>query len=200
MSFDPLGSFNPQNQPGEGDDAIDPNEFGINFDGVEDWEEFKPLPNGTYRFRIFETKPRRSSQGNPMVDLVCKIDPNVHPEHNDRQVTDFLVLTQKAMPRVKTTLSAIMDRDLSNEVLAPGWWNEILGLPVDIVIEQRKYKDEAGNDKVTVDAKGYIPVSKSRLGGGGGQPQFSQSQARVPPQPQGTPAQQPAQTPGGIQL
>lgn len=154
-----MSNYDPNDNP---DPIGEASEFDLNFNGVGDWGEgFPPLPEATYTYVIAEAKPGRSAKNNPKVTLTLTVEPTRHPEYANRKVWDDLTLTPAAMPRVKQALSCIMQRDLENETLAAGWWNELIGLTVRGVTIQEPYTPQqgpnAGKTRINNKIKGYLP-------------------------------------------
>lgn len=155
-------------------------EFDINFNGVGEWGGgFEPIPDGTYTYVVAEAKPGRSSKNNPKVTLTLTVDPTRHPEYANRKVWDDLTLTPGAMPRVKQALSCILQRDLDNETLAAGWWQELIGLTVRGVTVQEAYTPTTGPNanttKISNKIKGYLPSEADPQFSGGAAPAQTQS-------------------------
>lgn len=169
-TFDPLGGggggfapqgFAPGAQPGS-EESFDPNEFAVDFTGVGDWVEFEAWPIGTYDVFVFAAKPGRSKTNNPKITLTLKINPEAHPQMKDRQLTDDLSLTKGGMPRTKMAASAILGRNLEGQVLGAGWWNDLIGKRVKMIVDQEPYTPEGTTiTKVSNKVKGYTAVTQS---------------------------------------
>lgn len=202
-NFDPLGSQPPQGfappsfAPGadQGSDIGDMSDFAVDFTGVGDWSGvFEPLDPGTYTVNVFEAKPGRSQAGHPKVTLTLKLDPQHHPDLENRQLRDDLSLTPGGMPRTKSAIAAVLNRNMDGVALGAGWWNDLLGHMVQIIVDQEGYVDKATNlTKVSNKVKGYLALQ----GVAGDLASLGIPQA----QPQATPAAQTYQpAPGGITI
>ena len=113
----------------------------IDFNTVDDAEDFSPLPDGQYLCRLQDVEEALTQHGDEMWKLRFVV---AEGEHEDRYVFDNLVFSAAALKRVKLICSRL-GLDVSGELdVTP----ELLqGRSCQITVDTETYEDEAGKTK-----------------------------------------------------
>lgn len=131
----------------------------INYDDIESINEFKPVPEGTYRCCVADVKEAQTSRGYPMWKLRLEIEEG---EHAGRVIFDRLVFSPAAMRRVKRVCACLGLKTAGTQELTP---EMIVGryTMVRAVIED--YIDQEGEARSSnaVPFDGYAPVDDDGL-------------------------------------
>ncbi|MCP4573815.1 MAG: DUF669 domain-containing protein [bacterium] len=114
----------------------------INFDQVNDVDEYSPIPDGEHVVRVVDIESDTTRAGDEMWKLRLQVDGG---EHDGRLIFDNLVFSTKAMSRVKLICSSF-GLDVSGAVdLDPTMLLEKRAL---VTTYQEEYEDDRGQAKV----------------------------------------------------
>lgn len=131
----------------------------IDFNTIEDAEDFSPLPEGKYACRVAEVEEARTKGGDEMWKLRLEV---VEGAHAGRIIFDNLVFSAAAMKRVKLICSRL-GLDVSGEVdLTP---DMIKGRPCRITVETEEYEDHEGRRR----KRNVVPFAGYERAAGGAQ-------------------------------
>ena len=113
----------------------------IDFNTVDDAEDFSPLPDGQYLCRLQDVEEALTQHGDEMWKLRFVV---TEGEHEDRYVFDNLVFSPAALKRVKLICSRL-GLDVSGELdVTPAL---LKGRSCQITVDTETYEDEAGKTK-----------------------------------------------------
>jgi hypothetical protein len=113
----------------------------IDFNNVDNVQDFAPLPDGKYLCRVSDVEEARTQYGDEMwkLRLVVEAGP-----HRGRYIFDNMVFSDAAMKRVKLICSRL-GLDVSGEIeLTPAL---IRGKSCYVTVETEDYEDQEGNTK-----------------------------------------------------
>jgi len=142
----------------------------IDFNRVDDVQDFSPLPDGRYLCRLAEVEEAATQYGDEMWKLRFVVESG---PHRGRYIFDNMVFSDAALKRVKLICSRL-GIDVSGELdLTP---TLIKGRSCYVTVETEEYEDYEGNTKQrnVVPFAGYdradgapaTPVSKAVQAGG----------------------------------
>lgn len=126
----------------------------IDFDQVEDAEDFSPLPPDDYFCRVSDVEETVSQNGNEMWNLTLTV---MDGEFGGRKFFDRLVFTPAALKRVKFVVQKL-GIDVSGTVeLVP---DMLTGRQAIVTVQNEPYTDDKGREKVrnSVPFAGYESV------------------------------------------
>ncbi len=112
----------------------------IDFSNVED-NDFSPLPAGEYEVNLFDFEKKESSTGKPMFKLTMKV---AEGEHEGRQIFTNLVITPKALWKVKEALEAF-GKEVPKAAIEVDF-EELLGRRAVAVVGHREYNGNIYDD------------------------------------------------------
>ncbi len=113
----------------------------IDFNNVDDVQDFSPLPDGKYLCRVAEVEEAATQYGDEMWKLRFVVDSG---PHRGRYIFDNMVFSDAAMKRVKLICSRL-GLDISRELdLTPAL---IKGRSCYVTVETEEYEDQEGNTK-----------------------------------------------------
>lgn len=129
----------------------------IDFNTIEDAEDFSPIPEGKYACRMAEIEEASTKHGDEMWKLRLEV---VEGPHAGRYLFDNLVFSQAAMKRVKLICSRL-GIDVSGEVdLTPAM---LKGRPCRVAVETEEYEDHEGRRR----KRNVVPFAGYEKAGGG---------------------------------
>jgi len=142
----------------------------IDFNRVDDVQDFSPLPDGRYLCRLAEVEEAATQYGDEMWKLRFVVESG---PHRGRYIFDNMVFSDAALKRVKLICSRL-GLDVSRELdLTPAL---IKGRSCNVTVETEEYEDYEGNTRQrnVVPFAGYdradgapaTPVSKAVQAGG----------------------------------
>jgi hypothetical protein len=113
----------------------------IDFDRVDDVQDFAPLPDGKYLCRVSDVEEATTQYGDEMwkLRLVVEAGP-----HRGRYIFDNMVFSDAAMKRVKLICSRL-GLDVSGEIELTAAL--IRGKSCYVTVETEDYEDQEGNTK-----------------------------------------------------
>ncbi|MBI2192060.1 MAG: DUF669 domain-containing protein [Planctomycetes bacterium] len=113
----------------------------IDFNNVDDVQDFSPLPDGKYLCRVAEVEEAATQYGDEMWKLRFVVESG---PHRGRYIFDNMVFSDAAMKRVKLICSRL-GLDISRELdLTPAL---IKGRSCYVAVETEEYEDQEGNAK-----------------------------------------------------
>ncbi len=113
----------------------------IDFNRVDDVQDFSPLPDGRYLCRLAEVEEAATQYGDEMWKLRFVVESG---PHRGRYIFDNLVFSDAALKRVKLICSRL-GLDVSGELdLTPSL---IKGRSCYVTVETEEYEDYEGNSK-----------------------------------------------------
>lgn len=113
----------------------------IDFNNVDDVQDFSPLPDGKYLCRVAEVEEAATQYGDEMWKLRFAVESG---PHRGRYIFDNMVFSDAAMKRVKLICSRL-GLDISRELdLTPAL---IKGRSCYVTVETEEYEDQEGNAK-----------------------------------------------------
>jgi hypothetical protein len=113
----------------------------IDFNNVDDVQDFSPLPDGKYLCRVAEVEEAATQYGDEMWKLRFAVESG---PHRGRYIFDNMVFSDAAMKRVKLICSRL-GLDISRELdLSPAL---IKGRSCYVTVETEEYEDQEGNAK-----------------------------------------------------
>lgn len=125
----------------------------IKFGEVEDMQQFRPVPPGSYLCRVERVEETETQNGDEMWRLGLKV---VEGEHAGRWVFDNLVFSPMALKRVKSFCKAV-GIDVNGEVSLES--DMIRGKQCRVMVDIEEYADLNGKvtKRNTVPFAGYEP-------------------------------------------
>jgi len=136
----------------------------IDFNNVDDVEDFAPLPDGKYLCRGAEVEEATTQYGDEMWKLRFVVESG---SHRGRYIFDNLVFSDAAMKRVKLICSRL-GLDISGELdLTPAL---VKGRSCYVTVETEEYEDQDGNTKKrnVVPFAGYERADQAAISGSAG--------------------------------
>ena len=113
----------------------------IDFNHVDDVQDFSPLPDGQYLCRLAEVEEAATQYGDEMWKLRFVVESG---PHRGRYIFDNMVFSDAALKRVKLICSRL-GLDVSGELdVTPAL---IKGRTCYITVESEEYEDQEGNTK-----------------------------------------------------
>lgn len=113
----------------------------IDFNNVDDVQDFSPLPDGKYLCRVAEVEEAATQYGDEMWKLRFAVESG---PHRGRYIFDNMVFSDAAMKRVKLICSRL-GLDISRELdITPAL---IKGRSCYVTVETEEYEDQEGNAK-----------------------------------------------------
>ena len=113
----------------------------IDFNHVDDVQDFAPLPDGKYLCRVSDVEEARTQYGDEMWKLRLAVEAG---PHRGRYIFDNMVFSDAAMKRVKLICSRL-GLDVSGEIeLTPAL---IRGKNCYVTVETEDYEDHEGTTK-----------------------------------------------------
>jgi hypothetical protein len=113
----------------------------IDFNTVDDVQDFSPIPNGKYLCRVAEVEEAATQHGDEMWKLRFVVESG---PHRGRCIFDNLVFSDAALKRVKLICSRL-GLDVSRELdLTPSL---IKGRTCYVTVETEEYEDHEGRTK-----------------------------------------------------
>jgi len=113
----------------------------IDFNNVDDVQDFSPLPDGKYLCRVAEVEEAATQYGDEMWKLRFVVESG---PHRGRYIFDNMVFSDAAMKRVKLICSRL-GLNVSGELdLTPA---VIKGRSCYVTVETEEYEDQEGNSK-----------------------------------------------------
>jgi len=113
----------------------------IDFNRVDDVQDFSPLPDGRYLCRLAEVEEAATQYGDEMWKLRFVVESG---PHRGRYIFDNMVFSDAALKRVKLICSRL-GLDVSQELdLTPAL---IKGRSCYVTVETEEYEDYEGNTK-----------------------------------------------------
>ena len=113
----------------------------IDFNRVDDVQDFSPLPDGRYLCRLAEVEEAATQYGDEMWKLRFVVESG---PHRGRYIFDNMVFSDAALKRVKLICSRL-GLDVSRELdLTPAL---IKGRSCYVTVETEEYEDYEGNTK-----------------------------------------------------
>ncbi len=113
----------------------------IDFNRVDDVQDFSPLPDGRYLCRLAEVEEAATQYGDEMWKLRFVVESG---PHRGRYIFDNMVFSEAALKRVKLICSRL-GIDVSGELdLTP---NLLKGRSCYVTVETEEYEDYEGNTK-----------------------------------------------------
>lgn len=113
----------------------------IDFNRVDDVQDFSPLPDGQYLCRVAEVEEAATQYGDEMWKLRFVVESG---PHRGRYIFDNMVFSDAALKRVKLICSRL-GLDVSGELdVTPAL---IKGRTCYITVESEEYEDQEGNTK-----------------------------------------------------
>ena len=113
----------------------------IDFNHVDDVQDFSPLPDGQYLCRVAEVEEASTQYGDEMWKLRFVVESG---PHRGRYIFDNMVFSDAALKRVKLICSRL-GLDVSGELdVTPAL---IKGRTCYITVESEEYEDQEGNTK-----------------------------------------------------
>ena len=113
----------------------------IDFNTVDDVQDFSPLPEGPYFCRLAEVEESATQKGDDMWKLRWVVESG---EHRGRYIFDNMVFSQAALPRAKLICSRL-GLDVSGELdLIP---SAITDRTCNVTVDIEEYEDHEGNLK-----------------------------------------------------
>ena len=139
----------------------------IDFNGVDDVNDFTPLPEGKYLCRVAEVEEATTRNGDEMWKLKFAIESG---PHKGRIVFDNMVFSDAAKKRVKLICSRLGIETSSEVDLNP---DDIKGRCCYLTLEIGEYEDHEGNIKKKnvvpftgyERAEGHTPPQSDKSGG-----------------------------------
>ena len=129
----------------------------INFDKIDDVQDYTPLPEGTYICRIAEVEETTTKHGDEMWRLRLAV---LTGPHQGRYIFDNMVFSNAALKRVKLICSNL-GLDVVGELdLQPSL---IKGRTCRVTADIEEYEDKEGNTKMrnVVPFDGYEKADES---------------------------------------
>jgi hypothetical protein len=114
----------------------------INFNKVEDIQEFPPLPKGKYLCRAAEVEETTSSKGDDMWKIRFEVTKG---DYTGRYVFAYLAFNHRSLARLKQMCHA-MGLETSQEVNLTT--NSLIGRICFVRIVEQEYEDENGEVKI----------------------------------------------------
>jgi len=113
----------------------------IDFDKVDDVQDFSPLPEGKYFCRLAEVEEASTQYGDEMWKLRFAVAAG---KYQGRYIFDNLVFSEAALKRVKLICSRL-GLDVSGQIdLSP---SSIKGRACNVTVELEEYEDNEGKTK-----------------------------------------------------
>lgn len=113
----------------------------IDFNNVDDVQDFSPLPEGKYLCRLAEVEEAATQYGDDMWKLRFVVESG---PHRGRYIFDNMVFSEAALKRVKLICSRL-GLDVSGEIdLTPSL---IKGRTCYVTVDIEEYEDQEGNLK-----------------------------------------------------
>ena len=113
----------------------------IDFNTIDDVQDFTPLPEGTYLCRLADVEEATTQYGDDMWKLRFIVESG---EHRGRYIFDNMVFSEAALKRAKLICSRL-GLDVSGELdLTP---SVITNRTCNVSVNIEEYKDQEGNVK-----------------------------------------------------
>ena len=129
----------------------------INFEEIEDVQDFTPIPSGRYLCKLVEVEESKTQYDDEMWNVRFEV---IEGEHKGRAVFDRMIFSQAAIKRVKLICSRL-GLDVSGPMnLTP---EMVKGKTCYIAVQIEEYLDEGKNAKKrnVVPFAGYEKADKS---------------------------------------
>jgi hypothetical protein len=129
----------------------------INFDEIEDVQDFSPIPGGRYLCRLVEVEESKTQYDDEMWNVRFEV---IEGEHKGRAVFDRMIFSQAAIKRVKLICSRL-GLDVSGPMnLTP---EMVKGKTCHLTVQVEEYLDEGQNPKKrnVVPFAGYEKADKA---------------------------------------
>lgn len=136
----------------------------VDFPGVEDAQDFSPLPDGPYLCALTAIDDTKTTQGgDEMWDLRFTVEEG---ECRGRHIYDRISFGKKALPRVKLLCSRVGIDVTAALLVTP---KLLRGKRVWVTVETEPYTDKQGQEKKrnSVPFAGYMKVAESEQQGAG---------------------------------
>ena len=114
----------------------------VNLEGVEEAQDFSPIPDGRYKARLTEIAIDRTKTGDEMWNLTWTV---LEGEQEGKKIFDRIVFSHKALPRVKMICSRMGIPNEGTVELLPQQFD---GKDLYVTTKQEKYFSEKHGEQI----------------------------------------------------